>query len=199
MRQVVLIRHALPAAVAGSPAHRWGLSLEGRRRCGLLAELVRPCELQAVVSSLEPASQQTARLLAAELRVPVGTAAGLQESQVDAALDWDDPARRDDLQAFFEQPGELRLGQETASAALQRFGAAMRETLVRYPTGNLGLVSGGRVISLLLATFTNRPAWELWQALDQPAFAVMLVPPGKVAFLAETVTVLDRPTAATAD
>src|SRR5687767_3511724 len=79
MRKLVLIKHAPPQVVPGTPSEQWTLSDAGRAACGPLAERVRPHRPAAIVASVEPKARETAEIVGAALAVPVSTADDLHE------------------------------------------------------------------------------------------------------------------------
>src|SRR5689334_5800556 len=78
-RKLILIKHASPLVIPGTPPEKWKLSDKGRESCAPLAEALRPHALAAIVASEEPKARETAELVAAQLDVPVETAPGLHE------------------------------------------------------------------------------------------------------------------------
>jgi broad specificity phosphatase PhoE len=160
---LLLVRHSLPELDPGIPATEWRLSDEGRRRCGPLAERLAAFRPKALVSSTEPKARETAELIAPSLGLEVELSDGLRET-ARRSVPW---LSRDQLhagmRALFERPHEIAFGEESASAALARFEAAV-EGLVEPAV----VVSHGAVISLYVAAKTGRNAFELWQSLELP-------------------------------
>src|SRR5215217_3297235 len=162
-RRLLLIKHSLPAPIRGIDAHQWSLSDEGRRRCELLAERIRPYTPTAIFTSQEPKAQETAEIVGRVLSVSVEPFAGLHEhdrtgvpwlgqDQFDAAI-----------RSLFDHAEELVFGRETAEQARARFSDAIDSILDGHPTGNIAIVAHGTVISLYLAAKTGIDPFPMWQ------------------------------------
>ena len=176
-RKLVLVRHSLPEFVTGVPASRWRLSAEGRRRCETLAERLATYDLTAVVASEEPKAAETGRLVARILGLPFETAPGLHEHKRGVVQDL---GSREEFQAqvahFFEHPGKLVLGYETADEAHARFAAAVTSVLEQHPHGNPAIVSHGTVMTFFVARANRLGPVPFWKSLGLPAFAVLSLP-----------------------
>jgi len=171
------VRHSLPEFVTGVPASQWHLSAEGRRRCEKLAERLAAYDLAAVISSEEPKAVETGQIVAERLGIPFETAPGLHEHERGIVRDL---GSQEEFQAqvarFFERPGELVLGYETADLAHIRFAAAVAAVLEQYPSDNLAIVSHGTVMTLFIARANRLDLAPFWKSLGLPAFAVLSLP-----------------------
>lgn len=176
MRSVVLVKHSLPEVIAGVPAREWRLSAEGRRRCEPLATALASYEPAHILASEEPKAADTARLVGDRLRVGVQVVAGLHEHDRSNAGWLDSEAFERAVTAFFQRPGELVLGRETAAAAEARFAAAVDGILASTPRGNVVVVAHGTVIALWAAARTGMDPLSLWQRLECPSYVVVRVP-----------------------
>jgi broad specificity phosphatase PhoE len=179
-RKLVLVRHSLPETVSGVPASQWRLSAEGSRRCKTLAGRLAAYELAFVVASTEPKAIETGQIVAGILGLPFATAPGLHEHERGVVRGL---GRREEFQAqvsrFFERPGELVLGRETADQAHTRFAAAVTAVLGQFPSGNLAIVTHGTVMTLFIARATaagHLDPVHFWKSLGLPAFAVLSLP-----------------------
>lgn len=176
-RKLVLVRHSLPEMVGGVPASQWGLSTVGRRRCEALAERLSEHEPAVVVTSEEPKAIETGRIIADILDLPLGMEPGLHEHERGAVRYLDD---REHFQAqvtrFFEHPGELVFGHETADRAYARFAAAVARILDEHPVGNLAIVTHGTVMTLFIARANRLAPLPFWKSLGLPSFAVLSLP-----------------------
>jgi broad specificity phosphatase PhoE len=176
-RKLILVRHSLPEMVAGVPASQWWLSVEGRRRCEKLAERLVAYNLAAVVASEEPKAVETGQTVADALGLSFETAPGLHEHERGVVRDI---GGREEFGArvvrFFEHPGELVLGCETADQAHARFTAAVARVLEKHPVGNLALVSHGTVMTLFIARANHFDPSPFWKSLGLPAFAILALP-----------------------
>jgi broad specificity phosphatase PhoE len=185
VHKLILVRHSLPEFVTGVPASRWQLSAEGRRRCETLAERLAAYDLAAIVASQEPKAAETGQIIANALGLPFETAPGLHEHERGVVRDL---GSQEDFQAqvtrFFEHPGELVLGHETADQAHARFAAAVVRVLEQYPKGapaspsgqSLVIVSHGTVMTLFIARANGFDPIPFWKSLGLPAFAVLSLP-----------------------
>ena len=52
MRKLILIKHARPVVDPAVSSEQWRLSDEGRARCRLLADALKPFDFETVVSSV---------------------------------------------------------------------------------------------------------------------------------------------------
>lgn len=170
---IVLVRHSLPAIDPSLPPHHWPLSAEGRRRCGPLADRLKPFLPEIVVTSVEPKAVETGQLIGARLGVPSTTAPGLHEHDR-SNLPWLDVESFHQLvRQFFDQPDDLVMGSETAVQASRRFGNAISGILSQAPSKNVVVVAHGTVISLFVASITALDPFRFWQDLDLPDAVVL--------------------------
>ena len=176
-RLLLLVRHSLPQMVTSVPASRWCLSAEGRRRCRALAAHLDAYDPVAIVASEEPKAVETGQIVARILDRPFETAPGLHEHERAVVRDLGSPEEfQAQVAAFFERPGELVLGYETADQAHARFAQAVARILKLHPDGNLLIVSHGTVISLLVARANDLDPIPFWQSLGLPALAILSLP-----------------------
>lgn len=185
MRRLILIKHAAPQVVPGVPPERWSLSDDGRRRCGPLAELVRPHGPSAVVSSIEPKAAETGELVAAALGVSASTAGELGEHDRSNVPHLPTREFISLMEVVFRKPAERVLGRESAAAALARFERAIAGVLAANPgqsadaaatagdAAPVAVVSHGTVIALLLAKHGGGRAFDLWRRMGLPSVAVL--------------------------
>ena len=121
-----------------------------------------------MLSSTEPKARETAELVGAELGQDVQESAALRETARRTVPWLEAEALRRSIRTLFERPDEVVYGEESASAALARFSAAVggldERTIV---------VSHGTVISLYAAARTGRDAYELWSRLELPDVVVV--------------------------
>jgi broad specificity phosphatase PhoE len=177
MRHLILVRHSETRPVAGVVAREWPLTEEGRARCVLLAERLRPYALQAVVTSPEGKAVETGRPIGEALAVPLSVVEGLQEhdraktTAIHAPDEWHAIIRR-----LFENPAELVHGSETADQAHERFSRAVESALARSPAGNLAIVTHATVMTLFLSRAAGLDPFALWLSLAMPAYAVLSLP-----------------------
>ena len=176
MRRLILIKHASPFVIPGTPPERWKLSDKGRESCIPLAEALRAHAPAVIVSSDEPKAQETAQLVAEHLKLTSETAKGLQEHDRSNVPHMRSGEFISHIELFFRRPRELVLGRETAEQATQRFEAAVEAGLKTHPSGNVAIVSHGTVIALFVASYGGENAFAMWRRMGLPSFAVLSLP-----------------------
>lgn len=173
MRKLILVKHAPPEVVPGTPPERWTLSEKGRALCAPLAEKLAAHAPAEIVASEEPKAAETARLVAERLGVPWRTAPGLHEHDRSNVPHMPSREFISMVELFFRKPAELVLGRETADAARKRFEAAVREVMAGQPQGNVAVVSHGTVIALMLGALGQRSPFEVWRAMGLPSYVTL--------------------------
>ena len=177
MRTLLLVKHAPPRIDPLAPGPAWPLSEEGRALCPPLAEALRPYEPGFVVSSREAKAAETGLLVAKALKVPFGTAQGLQEHDRRTVPFY--PDRREfvsRMQDMLARPSERLLGSESADEAHSRFQKALTGVLERNPSGNPVVVTHGTVIALFVSRAVGSDAFALWAGLKLPSFVALSLP-----------------------
>lgn len=180
MPPLILVRHSQSQMDPEQPARYWGLTAEGRLRCQVLAEALRPYQPQRIVSSREPKALETGQLLAQALRLPWTMAAGLHEHEREHLPFLDTQTFLARVADLFVRPTELVLGEETARQAEGRFTQAVTAALARYPDECLAITTHGTVLSLFVARLCGLDGYKLWQWLEMPAFVVLTYPQGEL-------------------
>jgi broad specificity phosphatase PhoE len=180
MQKLLLIKHASPYVIPGTPTEEWKLSDKGRESCTPLAEKLREHQPSIIYASEEPKARETAELLAEKLNVPVQTAADLHEHDRSNVPHMRSGEFISHMELFFRRPDENVLGRESADEALGRFETAIDEIIAQHPTGNIAIVSHGTVIALFLAKHTDRRPFDLWREMGLPSFAVLSLPDMKL-------------------
>jgi len=176
MRKLILIKHASPLVVPGTPPEKWKLSDKGRESCGPLAEAVRAHAPAIIVASEEPKARETAEIVAKALDVPVETAADLHEHDRTNVPHMRSGEFISHMEVVFRKPTERVLGRESAVQALDRFERAVNDVVARHPAGNIAIVSHGTVIALLAAEHSERYGFDLWREMQLPSLVVMDLP-----------------------
>ena len=180
MRKLILIKHASPFVVPGTPPERWKLSDKGREACRPLGEMLGQYRPTVIVASEEPKARETAEEVGKRLNVAVETRAGLAEHDRSNVPHMRSGEFISHMELFFRRPRELVLGSETAEQATARFEAAVDEALARHAEGNVAIVSHGTVLALFIARHGDRKPFELWREMGLPSFAVLLAPEMKL-------------------
>jgi len=170
MKKLILIKHASPQVIPGTPPEQWRLSAQGRASCAALAERLRAHAPRLIVSSTEPKAVETAQLVSEALTIPIETAVDLHEHDRSNVPHMRSSEFISSMELFFRRPDELVLGNETAREAEDRFNAAIEAVHAsRQSSDSIAVVSHGTVIALLLARRTNRPAFQLWREWGLPS------------------------------
>jgi broad specificity phosphatase PhoE len=73
------------------------------------------------------------------------------------------------------EPDKLLFGEETFTAAQERFSQQIDILLEQYSTETLAVVTHGTVLSLYLAHVSEQDVVALWNSLDMPAYAEIMV------------------------
>ncbi len=175
-RTLVLVKHAMPVVDPHAPPNSWRLSEEGRRQSILLAEKLRGYGLDLVVTSEEPKATETGKIVAEHLNLGWAVASGLHEHDRTGApfgtrMEFESAAR-----AFFENPGTLVWGNETAEQAGARFAGGVHAVLAEHAKDNVALVAHGTVITLFLKVCSDIDAYGFWSQLGLPSFCVLSLP-----------------------
>jgi broad specificity phosphatase PhoE len=172
-KHLILVKHSVPEMETDRPAHTWRLSAEGRFRAQRLAAELRDFAPEVLVSSDEPKARETAEILAEQLNLDLQLLPELHEH--DRANVSFLPRHLFELSVheFFQRPGELVFGRETADEAYARFYRAVHTVLDENRNQTVLVVSHGTVISLFVARLTGSSPLELWQRLGLPSFVAM--------------------------
>ncbi|HEY7089589.1 MAG TPA: histidine phosphatase family protein [Tepidisphaeraceae bacterium] len=174
--RLILIKHAAPEVVPTVPSEQWHLSERGRASCAALAEAVRAHEPRVVVSSTEPKAIETAELVASALKIPHEPAPDLHEHDRSNVPHMRSSEFISMVELFFRRPDELVLGQETAGDAEERFTSAVEDVVKEHAGRNVAIVAHGTVIALMLARYSDRPAFAWWRELGLPSMVVLELP-----------------------
>jgi broad specificity phosphatase PhoE len=180
MRKLILIKHAKPLVDPAKPSDLWGLSDEGREQARALASKIAPHNVAIVISSEEPKAEQTAQILAGELKVAVETAPDLHEHDRSNVPHMRSGEFISHVELFFRKPRERVLGRESASEALGRFENAIDDVLAEHAEGNIAIVSHGTVIALFVEHHSDRNGFAIWREMSLPSFAVFELPEMKL-------------------
>ena len=79
MRKLLLIKHAKPLVDPAKSSELWRLSDAGREQAKKLGDELAQHQPAIVISSDEPKAQETAAIIAEQLKIPTESAGGLQE------------------------------------------------------------------------------------------------------------------------
>lgn len=187
MRQLVLIKHAMPEIVPAIPSNQWRLSAGGRAACDKLASHVAVYAPAQIISSSEHKAIETAQLVARVLEVPALQTSGLHEHDRSSAPYQSAAAFEASVARFFAEPDALVYGSETADAARSRFSAGIADVVRQHPAGNLVVVAHGTVITLFVAQTNQIDAFDFWQRLGLPSYTVLSLPDFRLMKVAATI------------
>ena len=147
------------------PVPQWGLSAAGRRRVQGLLQLSWVGDVRHVFASAERKALYTAEPLAAACGVAVTVEPDLGENDR-SATGFLPPAEFEALaDRFFARPGVSVSGWETAEAAQDRVGCAVRRCLDHARDGDVAVVTHGAVGTLLWCSLSSEP---IDRVHDQP-------------------------------
>lgn len=177
MPDLILIRHSTSSQDPARPAQEWGLTAEGRRRCGQLAEQLKKYQPELLITSQERKAWQTTQEIGAWLGIPWFTFPGLHEhARLQVPYFPDAQTFRAAVEKLFRFPQELVFGEETAEQALARFSSALDRALAQFGNRSVGIVTHGTVLSLFVGQRCGVNPWQFWQNLTMPAFVVLNLP-----------------------
>ena len=172
MPKLILIKHAHSQMTPGVPPEQWGLSDQGRERCGALAARLSAHTPDLIFSSEERKALQTAELLSNELKRPWQAVAGVQEHDRGNVPVM---ATKDFISAMaqvFRRPQERVLGRESADQALTRFERALSGLLDRHTEEDVAVVTHGTVIALFAAEHADVDPFLNWRQMGLPSFMI---------------------------
>ncbi len=170
MRKLILVRHSISKIDPTLPPHQWGLTLDGRARCSLLANRLADHRPEVVITSREPKAAQTGELVARQLGIPSLAAEGLHEHRRQAGGSMDLAAFQAKIETLFAQPDQLVFGLETAQQALDRFRIALQAIMTDRPERVVAVVSHGTVMALYYGAISGCDPLVFWRKLGMPGF-----------------------------
>ncbi len=175
-RNLILVKHAMPALEPGVPSRGWRLSDGGRALCIPLAERLAAYKPAVIAASAEPKATETGQIVADYLGAPLEVIEGLHENDR-TSLGW---LGSEELEAmiarFFAEPDQRVLGNETADEAHTRFAAAVGDVCTRHPDGNIVIVAHGTVITLFVSRLAGMEPFPFWKRLGLPSFVGLSLP-----------------------
>jgi len=156
---VILVRHAMPDVVPGTPPRSWGLGKRGREDCVLLAHALAGCALAGAFSSTEPKARQTADVIA--LRLGLQVAEDVRFGEIERPAAWVSD-HGDRVLRYLE--GEEHAGWEPRAGAIARFGAAVAAARGRAGEGDIVIAAHGTVMALWAGAITGMAGTAAWWA-----------------------------------
>jgi len=189
MSNIILVKHSLPEINPQIPPSRWPLSEEGEVRCSLLADQLAFHQPDAIFSSQELKAIQTAELIAERLSRSNKALPSLHEHERENTPFFKSQAEfLAAVNEFFEKPGELVYGEESATQAQERFSLAVHQLLSEQPAQNPVIVAHGTVITLFVAKYNPIEPYPFWLRLGLPSFVTLEYPSFKLKSVVERVS-----------
>lgn len=177
---MILVRHSLPEIIPSKPANLWHLSELGQSRCQILADHLRMYSPNAIVSSTEIKAQETAQIVASQLKLLEKTHEGLHEHERSNYHWVDQELFEKQVAEFFGAPQKLMMGDETAEQTSIRFACAVDQVVEEYPGKNVAIVTHGTVIALYITRHLKVDAFTYWKRLGLPSYVVLSFPEMKL-------------------
>lgn len=171
--RLILAKHAMPELVAGVPPRHWRLGAAGREGARLLGERLAIYTPDRMVCSDEPKAAETARIAGEVIGLVPQTVAGLHEHQRDNEPFASTDAFQAAVRRVFTEPDTCVYGNESATIARERFGAAVAGVLAANPGRTVVVVAHGTVIALYVAQLVDIDGYQLWKKLGLPSFVVV--------------------------
>ena len=172
-KHLILVKHSIPEINENQPANTWKLSQEGQSRAHRLAEELASFEPEVIVSSYEPKAKETADILTSHLNLDVQILPNLHEHDRSNVPYLSHDAFQASIREFFQRPGELIFGRETADQAHTRFYQVVHSVLNEHRNKTIAIVTHGTVISLFVSRITGSSDLELWKTLSLPSFIAL--------------------------
>lgn len=176
MSVLVLVKHALPQIDPRVPANQWRLSEEGQCFSQVLAQRLAQYKLDLIFSSVEPKAIETAHIVATALEKPVEGVEGLHEHDRNNVGFLEKKKFETSVAQFFNQPGLLTFGNETANQAHHRFSRVVMGIIEKYTDKNIALVTHGTVLTLFVSRLVGVEPFAFWKDLELPSWVVLSHP-----------------------
>jgi broad specificity phosphatase PhoE len=172
-KYLILVKHSLPEIVEGFPANQWKLSEEGRVRARRLAERLIRYQPEVIVSSNEPKAKETAEIIAGKHQLELYVIDNLREHDRRNVSYLSQHEFQASIREFFQKPGALVFGRETANQSHARFYRAVNSVLKNHANQTVVIVAHGTVISLFISRLTGTSDFSLWNELGLPSFVII--------------------------
>jgi broad specificity phosphatase PhoE len=174
--RLVLIKHAYPVLDATVPAKTWKLGAQGEAEAQQLAGKLQKFLPFELVCSSEPKALRTAEVIGQVLGLAVTPQTDMHELDRPALPMMPDAEHQMFNARLFETPLQPVVGNESATAALERFSKAITTALSTCIAETLVVVSHGTVISLLVGQHNSVDSFALWKRLTCASYVVLDVP-----------------------
>ena len=144
MRKLILVKHAAPFVIPGTPPDRWRLSDKGKESCIPLADALKVHAPSVVLSSEEPKAQETAAGIAECWSAEILEDPRLREAE----RPWMGTGYRAVAHRYLR--GEQPDGWEPHAEVAERMAAAVADAHARAGDGPAVVVSHGLALSVHL-------------------------------------------------
>lgn len=161
---LILVRHARPKIDPDIPPAEWELCPDGVAATAKLAEKLAKFAPVACVTSGERKAQETAKVLAEALKLPLDVDAALGEHKRHHPSFGSEAEFQARIAEVFAKPQQPAPGGESADQACERLATA----LARHKARPLVAVTHGTVMSLYVARLLGVEAHDLWRNLRTP-------------------------------
>ena len=169
-KYLILVKHSVPEIEEDRPAREWKLSQEGRLRAHKLAGLLEAFHPEVIVSSPESKAEETSEIISKRLQIEIRVAQDLHEHDRSNVPYLSQAAFQTSMREFFQNPGELVFGRETANEAHARFYQALHGILNEYRSKTVVVITHGTVIALFVSRLTGSSDFELWTRMGLPSY-----------------------------
>lgn len=176
MPVLILVKHALPQIDPTVPANQWRLSEEGQHCSQALAQRLAQYRLDLIFSSVEPKAIETAHIVATALEKSIEAVEGLHEHDRNSVGFLEKKKFEASVAQFFNQPGLLTFGNETANQAHHRFSRAVMGIIEKYADKNIALITHGTVLTLFVSRLVGVEPFAFWKDLGLPSWVVLSHP-----------------------
>lgn len=174
MKEIILIRHAPTEPVDSVAATDWQLTEEAQYLCEKLAIQLKQYDIQHIYTSTEHKAQQTGQYVADVFNLAYSTVDNLHETERKSKNFYQNEDEfKANVKAAMQSPDELLFGDETFTAACERFSKQVALLAKNHPAETIAIVSHGRVLSMYLGNVMSKEPEIIWEALGMPAYAVL--------------------------
>ena len=177
--KLLLVKHSISNHNPHQPAHQWGLTDEGIKRCQILASYIAPYHPRSLFVSTMPKARHTAQEVAKALdNIPIIESSLLEEHSRQSNAPYSTlETFHANIQQMFEKPDSLIFGDETANEAFDRFSRGVSTILKQTSDDeNVVIIAHGTVNALFTAKHNKIDIYDLWLKLKLPSILVLDLP-----------------------
>lgn len=172
LRKIILIKHSIPKITSEIPSNQWTLSEEGIKHVKLLAPKIKNFNFDKIFSSVEPKAIETAQILGKKFSKKIEIIEGIHEHERESnRIIYQRNQWLELMEKFFRYPDKLIFGDETATAAKERFSLAIHNLVHNNPPDkDIVVITHGTVMSLFISKYNVVDIFEIWNALGLPSY-----------------------------